>query len=85
MKIIEKVEEPNVLRIVVDSNEESLFSLLRVYLEESSDVELVGLYKEHYLLDKTELVLKTKSKNALAVFKKELAAVKKELKSMKVK
>ena len=31
MNIIEKVDDKNVLRIIVDSNEESLFSLLKVY------------------------------------------------------
>ena len=60
MEIIEKVEEGNVLRILVNSNEESLFSLLKVYLENESDVDIVGVYKEHHLIDKTEFLLKTK-------------------------
>ena len=58
MEIIEKVEEGNVLRILVNSNEESLFSLLKVYLENESDVDIVGVYKEHHLIDKTEFLLK---------------------------
>lgn len=85
MEIIEKFEEGNVLRILVDSNEESLFSLLKTYLENESDVDIVGVYKEHHLIDKTEFLLKTKKGKPLEVFKKALASVKKDLASKKIK
>lgn len=85
MKVIEKADESNVLRVVVDSNEESLFSLLKVYLEQEADVDLVGVYKEHHLIDKTEFVLKTKKGKALEVFKKALAKAKKDLATKKLK
>lgn len=85
MKILEKIAEKETLRVIVDSNEESLFSLLKVYLEKNSDVEIVGVYKEHYLVDKTEFFLKVKKGSALDVFKKTLEIAKKDLKSMQIK
>lgn len=85
MEIIEKVEEGNVLRILVNSNEESLFSLLKTYLENESDVDIVGVYKEHHLINKTEFLLKTKKGKPLEVFKKALTSVKKDLASKKIK
>ncbi len=85
MNIIEKVDDKNVLRIIVDSNEESLFSLLKVYLEAQSNVELVGSYREHHLVDKVEFFLKVSKGNAVDVFKKALKSVKKDLESKKVK
>ena len=85
MKIIEKVDDKNILRIMVDSNEESLFSLLKAYLQDNKDVDLVGVYKEHHLVDKTEFFLKTKSGSALDLFKKYLKTIKKDLESKKVK
>lgn len=84
MKILEKIEEKDTLRILVDSNEESLFSLLRVYLESNPDVEIVGVYREHHLVDKTEFFLKVKKGNPLELFKKELKKVKKDLESKKI-
>lgn len=85
MKILEKVEEKDTLRILVDSNEESLFFLLKAYLEADSDVDIVGVYKEHYLIDKTEIFVKVKKGNPEAVFKKSLIKAKKDLLSKKVK
>ena len=85
MEIVEKVDDKEVLRIVVDSNEESLFSLLKTYLEQQADVDIVGVYKEHYLLDKTEFYLKVKKGKAIDVFKKALKTIKKDLGSMKLK
>lgn len=85
MKIIEEVSDKNVLRFTVDSNEESLFSLLRTYLDDDKDVELVGVYKEHHLIDKTEFLLKTKKGDAKALLKKALGSIKKDLQSKKVK
>lgn len=85
MEIIELVEDKNTLRLKVDSNEESLFSLLKVYLEESTDVDIVGLNKDHYLVDDTELLLKVKKGEPKAVLKKVLADVKKKLEEKKIK
>jgi DNA-directed RNA polymerase subunit L len=85
LKILEKVEEKDTLRVLVDSNEESLFFLLKAYLEAESDVDIVGVYKEHYLINKTEILIKVKKGNALEVFNKSLAKAKKDLLSKKVK
>lgn len=85
MEIIEKVEDKQTLRIIVDSNEESLFSLLKAYLEKDSDVDMVGYYKEHHLIDKTEFFMKVKKGNPVDVLKKGLKVVKKDLESKKVK
>ncbi len=84
MEIIEKLDEGNVLKFMVSSNEESLFHLFKAYLESDSDVDLVGVYKEHHLIDKTEFFLKTKKGNALEIFKKSLKAIKKDMESKKV-
>lgn len=85
MNIIEKSDENDKLRFVVDSNEESLLSLLKIYLEADSDVDVVGVYREHHLIDKTEFLLKVKKGKASAVFKKALVSAKKDLESKKVK
>ena len=85
MEIIDIAEDGNKLRFVVGSNEESLFSLLKVYLEKESDVELVGVYREHHLINKTEFLMKVKKGNAKDVLKKSLSSVKKDLQSKKVK
>ncbi len=86
MNIIEKTSENGVLKLVVDSNEESLFSVLKAHLENHSDVDIVGIHKEHHLLDKTEFYLKMAGKKDPVEFlKKELPKIKKEVDSMKVK
>ncbi len=85
MEIIEQSGEGTDLKITVDSNEESLFSLLKVYMEPMADVEVVGHFKGHHLVDKTDFYLKVKKGDALNVFKKALAEVKMDLASKKVK
>lgn len=85
MNIVEKSVKDNELRFIVDSNEESLFSLLKVYLEREADVDIVGQYKEHHLVDKTEFYLKTKKGKALDVFKATLTKAKKDLEGKKLK
>jgi DNA-directed RNA polymerase subunit L len=85
MKIIEKIEDKNLLKIIVDSNEESLFFLLKQYLSNNPQVDIVGVYKEHYLIDKTELLIKVKKGNAKDVLKKTLEDIKKDLNKKKVK
>jgi DNA-directed RNA polymerase subunit L len=85
MKIIKVEKNENILKIVVDSNEETVFSLIKAYFIKNKDVDIVGTFKDHYLIDKTEFVLKIKKGDPIKVFKKVLAEVKKEIKSMKVK
>lgn len=85
MEIIELNEDKQVLKIVVDSNEESLFFLLKTYLEDLKDVDLVGVHREHHLVDKTEFFLKVAKGSPKAVFKKALKDIKKDLASKKVK
>jgi DNA-directed RNA polymerase subunit L len=85
MEILQKTEEGTSLKIVVNSNEETLFSLLKVYLEKLSDVDVVGLYREHHLIDRTEFFLKVKKGSAMDCFKKALKTVKKDLEQKKVK
>ncbi len=85
MDIIEKTAQENVLRLMVSTNEESFFSLLKSVLEKKAEVELVGIYKEHHLIDKTEFYLKTKKGNALELFKKTLKEIKKDLDNRKLK
>ena len=87
MEIQELDDNGNVLKIVVSSNEESLFYLLKSYLDSMKDVDLVGVAKDHYLLDKTEFYLKVNGdkKSAKDLFKKALVDIKKDLLSKKVK
>lgn len=85
MKVLDKIEEKDSLRVVVDSNEEAFFYLLKAYLEKNPSVDIVGVYKEHYLVDKTEFFLKVKKGNPLDVFNKALDDIKKELSKLKVK
>ncbi len=85
MKIETIKDEENILRIIVSSNEETLFSLLKVYFEQEKEVDLVGVYKEHYLIDKTEFYLKTHKQSAKKVFKSVLSKAKKDLLSFKLK
>ena len=85
MEIIEKSDKDNELSFVVVSNEESLFSLLKVYLEREADVDIVGQYREHHLVDKSEFYLKTKKGKAIDIFKSTLKKAKKDLDSKKVK
>jgi len=86
MEIQELVDDSDVLKIVVSSNEESLFYLLKVYLDSIKDVDLVGVARDHHLVDKTEFYLKVKGKvSAKDVFKKALSNIKKDLEGKKVK
>jgi len=85
MEFIEKSEEGNNLKLVVDSNEESLFFLIKTYLEKMADVDIVGINKDHHLIDKTEFYLKTKKGSPLKVFQKGLKEAKKDLASKKIK
>jgi len=85
MEIIENTENKNTLKIVVSSNEESLFFLVKVYLEQMDEVDVVGVIKSHYLVDKTEFHIKTFSGSPLKVLKKALELAKKDLVSKKLK
>lgn len=85
MEIIKKEKNNHTLKLVTTGNEESLFSLLKVYLEKDSDVEVVGLYKEHHLTDRVEFVIKTKKSDPEVLLKKALKSIKKEVNSFKIK
>ena len=85
MRITQKVEDKSSLRIVVDSDEESLFYLLKQYLSENPDIDIAGVYKEHHLVDETELFIKVKKGKPVDVFKKALKEIKADLDKKKVK
>jgi DNA-directed RNA polymerase subunit L len=85
MKITQKVEEKDSLRIVVDSNEESLFYLLKQYLSQNPDIDIVGVYKEHHLVDETELFIKVKKGKPIDTLKKALKDIKTQINKQKVK
>lgn len=85
MKIKEVSEDKQTLKIITDSNEESLFYLLKAYFESNSDVEIVGVYEGHHLIDTTEFYLKVKKGSPKTFLKKALAEVKKDLNSKKLK
>lgn len=79
MEILDINEKGDTLRFMVDTNEESLFLLLKTYLESQSTTDIVGVYKEHYLVDKTEFFLKVKKGDAKKVFLAALTDIKKDL------
>ena len=86
MEISSVEHKKNELQIKVSSNEESLFMLLKGYLEENSDVDIVGVTKEHHLIDETEFYLRVdEKKDAKEVFTKALSSIKKELEGLKLK
>lgn len=85
MEIKEISEDGNILKVVASTNEESLFMLLKAYLEQNKDVDVVGIYKGHHLIDETELHLKTKKGSASKVFKEALKVSKKDLNSRRLK
>jgi len=84
MEIKEITGEKEVVRILVDSNEETTFSLLKTYLEEMSETDVVGVYKEHHLVNKTEFLFKVKKGDAKKILKKSLTDIKKKLSELKV-
>ena len=85
MKILDCQSKNNILRVMVDTNEENLFYLLKTYLNEDKSVEVCGVFKEHHLIEKTEFLLKIKSGDAKVFFKKKLSVIKKELNKLKIK
>ena len=85
MEILEKVDKDGILKIEVGSNEETLFSLLKVYLEKTPEVDIVGVFKNHHLVDKTQLHIKVKKGSGLDVLKKTIKAAIKDLESKKIK
>lgn len=85
MEILDINENKDTLRFMIGSNEETLLLLIKTYLESDSSVDIVGVYKEHYLVDKTEFFIKVKKGNAKEVFLKALGKIKKDLETKKVK
>ncbi|MFP4402247.1 MAG: RpoL/Rpb11 RNA polymerase subunit family protein [Candidatus Nanoarchaeia archaeon] len=84
MKIESINAQDSELRIKFNSNEESILMLLKSYLEDTSGVDIVGVNRDHHLLDETEFFLRVDSGSAKDTFSKALKAVKKELEGMRV-
>jgi len=84
MEILEQSEKDGILKIKVSSNEETLFFVLKAHLQEIPEVDIVGLVKDHYLVDVTEFYIKVKKGSAMDVFKKGLKSAKKELEGLKL-
>lgn len=84
MKIESVNPQDSELKIVFKSNEESILMLLKSYLEDTAGVDIVGVNKDHHLLDETEFFLRVDSGSAKDTFSKVLKTVKKELEGMKV-
>ena len=85
MEITEKsTNDEKVLNFIVHANEQSLFSVLKVYLEAMDEVDVVGFYKEHHLVDETEMYLRVKEGTAKEIFKKALQQAKEELNKSKL-
>lgn len=85
MEISQKNSTQNTFTIEVSSNEENLFSLLKVYLNQMDEVDIAGYTKNHHLVDKTQFYLKVKKGSAEEVFKKSLENVKKDLEKKRIK
>lgn len=85
MEIKNITHNKEVLRFVLKSNEETILSVVKTYLEESPEVDIVGVYKEHHLIDETEFYLKLKKGDAKKFFKAELPKIKEKLQELKIK
>ncbi len=53
-------------------------------MQELPGVDIVGLVKDHYLVDATEFYIKVKKGSAMDVFKKGLKSAKKELERLRL-
>lgn len=84
MEVIETLIEDNTCKIVFDSNEESLLYLIKAYLEKLDSIDLVGIVKDHHLVDKTEFFVKVVKGDPLKIVKSALADIKKDLESKKL-
>ncbi len=85
MEVSDKSSTQNTFTLEVNSNEETLFSLLKVYLSQLDEVDVVGFTKDHHLVDKTQFYVKVKKGSAEDVFKKGLEVAKKDLESKRLK
>jgi DNA-directed RNA polymerase subunit L len=84
MKIESVNAQDSELKIIFKSNEESMLMLLKSYLEDTSGVDIVGVNRDHHLLDETEFFLRVESGSAKDTLSRALKTVKKELEGMKV-
>lgn len=84
MEIIEKLVEGNTCKLVFNSNEESLLYLLKAYMEKLDSVDIVGVAKDHHLVDKTELFVKVVKGDPVKTVKSALADIKKDLESKRI-
>ena len=83
---IEKVEnKKDVVKITTKDDTQSVFSLIKTFLQENKEVVSSGVFKKHHLIDETSFFLKSKKDNGLEVLKKELKKIKKDLNSLKIK
>ena len=87
MKISNKEKsQKNVLRLTFETDEETFLFMIKTYLEAKKEVEIVGVYKAHHLIDETKFYLKTKKEiDAGKFFKEELSKIKKEIEKLKIK
>jgi DNA-directed RNA polymerase subunit L len=85
MELDKITQKNNVLEIKTTDDEETLFSLIKVFLNENSNVEIAGVFKEHHLIAETKLFVKTKKDNSKEILKKELTNIKKELNKLIIK
>lgn len=81
----EKEVKGNVMKLACSLDDEDFLLCLKTYLNQDKEVEVAGLYNEHYLTDKLEFVLKTKKgKNPEKVLKRVIEEAKLDLESKKI-
>ena len=85
MKIVEQNDEKNVLKLKFDSNQEAFLFALKSYLAQHKDCDIVGVYKGHYLIDESEIVIKSAKGSPKKILSSALKQMKKDLQSLKLK
>ncbi|MCA9486777.1 hypothetical protein H6501_00605 [Candidatus Woesearchaeota archaeon] len=84
MEIVEKKDDTTSVSLVLGSDELSLFLVVKHYLEQIPEVDIVGIARDHHLLDRSELHIKVSKGKALDALKKALKEATKDLKSRKL-
>lgn len=83
MKVKKIVDNKYEMRIEVDGENETIFNMLKDKLLSMDDVDSAGFRKEHPMIDKVEMVILTKNKEAKSVLNKAITELSAELSSLK--
>ena len=75
----------NTLKFKIESKDENAMMALKTYLNNDDDVEIAGMYKEHYLVGDFEFIVRVKSGDVKKIITKVVDFAIKDLKSKLIK